>query len=413
MPSVTIGFVPRDRFCKAAEALERLFDCTSIQFRLIAVDCNIPDVFRREMDRVLEHRRNVRTIRTERYLLTNQMHNLIIRESDDEFVCLVENDILVEGEWLPRLIAACEEHPADVAVPLIIERQSGFEKIHFDDRLGHVQPVPAEGRTRYEIVSRSGGKELKAISGRRTVDMIESHCVLFRREVFDRIGPFDETMSARAEVDLSLALHHAKIPIVFEPRSRVVYSPPPPIYPEERDYYLFKWNIERAAENHRHLEEKWRLVHLPSSVDFVKMRRSLASDLDPEVQLRREAEYRTSVEMTAKDIAALVPAGDALILVDGQQLNTGEVAGGRWAIPFLERDGVYWGPPADDETAIREFERLRQQSGASHMAFAWPAFWWLDYYGGLRDHLRARFPCVLENERLLVFDLRSGRRTVR
>ncbi len=75
------------------------------------------------------------------------------------------------------------------------------------------------------------------------------------------------------------------------------------------------------------------------------------------------------------------------------------------AIPFLEKNGQYWGPPADDETAVREFERLRQ-AGASYIAFAWPAFWWLEHYADFARHLRSRFRCVVENQRLVVFDLR-------
>jgi hypothetical protein len=50
-------------------------------------------------------------------------------------------------------------------------------------------------------------------------------------------------------------------------------------------------------------------------------------------------------------------------------------------------------------------ERLRQ-SGAGFMIFAWPAFWWLDYYGGLHRHLRTAYRCILKNERAIIFDLR-------
>ncbi len=105
------------------------------------------------------------------------------------------------------------------------------------------------------------------------------------------------------------------------------------------------------------------------------------------------------------EIAALIPAGDSFILVDQDECGTGGVVAGRRCIPFLERDGQYWGSPPDDATAIREFERLRQ-SGATFMVFAWPAFWWLDYYSGFQRHLRSKFRCVLENDRLVVFDLR-------
>jgi hypothetical protein len=408
MPGVTIGFVPRDRFCKAGEALERLFAVTPEPFNLVIVDCNIPQVFRSQMEKVLDGRPNVRTILTDHYVLTNQAHNLIIRESDSEFLCLMENDILPEEGWLSRLIEACDEHPADVAVPLIIERQGEFEKIHFDDRLGYVEEVETDDGTKYRIASRSGDKSEEVKAGRHRVGMIEVHCVLFRRRVFEQIGLFDESMSARAEVDLSLALHNSNVALVFEPMSRVIYSPPPPIYPEERDYYLFKWDVDRAARNHDVLKQRWNLVDLPSSVDFVRARRRLASDLDPETQLRRETDYRAAVEATASEIAAVVPAGESLILVDGQQLNAGEVARNRRVIPFLERDGVYWGAPADDQTGIMELERLRQQARPRCIVFAWPAFWWLGHYRGLRDHLRSRFPCVLENERLVAFDLRAG-----
>ncbi|HEX8249128.1 MAG TPA: hypothetical protein VF599_13205, partial [Pyrinomonadaceae bacterium] len=76
----------------------------------------------------------------------------------------------------------------------------------------------------------------------------------------------------------------------------------------------------------------------------------------------------------------------------------------RRSLPFLEKEGKYWGPPPDDETAIIEMERLRQ-SGAAFIVFAWNAFWWFDYYKEFDKHLRSKYRCVLENERLVVFVL--------
>jgi hypothetical protein len=111
------------------------------------------------------------------------------------------------------------------------------------------------------------------------------------------------------------------------------------------------------------------------------------------------------IYQSIQKISAVVPSQNSFILVDENQWETGEFIAGRRRIPFLERDGQYWGPPADDETAIREFERLRQ-AGASFMVFAWPAFWWLDYYSGLHEHLQARYRRILKNDRLIAFDLR-------
>jgi len=107
---------------------------------------------------------------------------------------------------------------------------------------------------------------------------------------------------------------------------------------------------------------------------------------------------------TAQDIAALIPRGERFILVDHDVMRTELALGGR-AIPFLERDGQYWGPPADDQTAIREVDRLRR-SGAAFIVFAWPALWWLEYYAGFREYLGSRFRCALSSERLVAFDLR-------
>jgi hypothetical protein len=43
--------------------------------------------------------------------------------------------------------------------------------------------------------------------------------------------------------------------------------------------------------------------------------------------------------------------------------------------------------------------------GAAAIAFAWPSFWWLEYYAEFHRQLRAQFRCLLENERLVVFAL--------
>ena len=131
--------------------------------------------------------------------------------------------------------------------------------------------------------------------------------------------------------------------------------------------------------------------------------------------LNRRTQTKTAAEAVAwyhqlqlaiREIEALIPAGESFILVDEDSWRI-DAGGGRRAIPFLERDGHYWGHPPDDETAIRELERLRE-SGAGFVVFGWPAFWWLEYYEGLHRYLRSRYRCLLENERIVVFDLRQG-----
>jgi glycosyltransferase involved in cell wall biosynthesis len=115
--------------------------------------------------------------------------------------------------------------------------------------------------------------------------------------------------------------------------------------------------------------------------------------------------YFHRLKSAVEEIESLVPPGKPLILADEERWGADDAIGGRARIPFPERDGVYGGKPVDDDTAINELERLRGELGPAFFAVAWPAFWWLEYYGGFAAHLKARFPCVLENERLIVFDL--------
>lgn len=110
------------------------------------------------------------------------------------------------------------------------------------------------------------------------------------------------------------------------------------------------------------------------------------------------------LDRSIKELTALAGSEKSFILVDDATWETEKIFQRGQAKPFLERDGQFWGPPEDDRSAISELERQRQ-AGVSFIAFAWPAFWWLDFYKDFQRHLRSHSRCLLENERLLVFDL--------
>ena len=120
MLKVTVGFVPRDRFCESAGCLRQLFECTQIPFELILVDCKTPEVYWEQIESVVQGQQHVRVIRTDQYLSLNQSRNLVMRENSSDFLCIIENDVWVHEGWLEALLAACDEYPADVAAPLIL-----------------------------------------------------------------------------------------------------------------------------------------------------------------------------------------------------------------------------------------------------------------------------------------------------
>ena len=109
------------------------------------------------------------------------------------------------------------------------------------------------------------------------------------------------------------------------------------------------------------------------------------------------------LQASAREIATVIPQENPFIVVGEEWWNT-QIAPGRGAIPFLERNGQYWGAPPDDSTAIRELERLCKCE-AKFLVLGWPYFWWLDFYSELSSYLFKEFPIVLKNDRLIVFEL--------
>jgi hypothetical protein len=104
------------------------------------------------------------------------------------------------------------------------------------------------------------------------------------------------------------------------------------------------------------------------------------------------------------EVAEIVPPSESFILVaDGDFGFEGLPI--RKGLPFLEHDGAYWGPPGNDDHAIRELERMCR-SGAAFIIFTWRSFWWLDYYVGFHQYLCSKFQCVRKNDCLIAFDLR-------
>jgi hypothetical protein len=159
---------------------------------------------------------------------------------------------------------------------------------------------------------------------------------------------------------------------------------------------------ERSLSNETLLSDMMKNVDLRYSalVDaFTKIGFEVHSELwEPTAKLRQQ------ILTACEELGRVISPGSRFIFIDWNQWGPGKIVPDCQAIPFLENHGEYWGRPATDPEAIRELERLRR-SGANFVVFGWPAFWWLDYYAGFRNHLGLHYRRLIDNDRLVVFDL--------
>lgn len=379
-PSITIGWFPRERFAVAAESLRSLLD-NSPDCRLIIVDPNTPSRYMREIEATLgDH--PAEFIRTGEYVLPSTSRNLVLERVDTEYVALVENDVLFTPGWVEKLVAACEEVPADMASPILYEGRG--QKEHFDKGLGQIRES-REQPGKYEVVPLTAPRN--SARTRQVVDFVEQHCLVCRMTVFDKIGGFNPLFT-RDDVDLGFALWNAKCTAVLEPSVQAHFvSPSWRPAEDELPFYRFRWDLQRAQQSRDEIRERWNLVDTPGDLGFVKYR-TLIAEL-PRVR---------------QDLSALATEtpGSTILLDNGDWLGT-DVVGDVGMIPFPNLDGRFGGFPASDTAAIAELEQAIA-NGATRIVIGFPAFWWSDYLPDFTAHLQRVGRLHRNDDLLRVFD---------
>ena len=174
---------------------------------------------------------------------------------------------------------------------------------------------------------------------------------------------------------------------------------------EQRPQIFIELITEDALESATSLLREFGYVavgHLgsPPSYHFIVPGRHVLRDN----KWRGGSHHSHSVHTVEEQLAAVTSPEAVVIVADLEGGGFGSSIAGRARLPFVEKQGQYFGPPADDAHAIAELTRLRA-AGATHFALLWPAFWFFDTYPLFEQHLRSEHRCVLEDARAIVFEL--------
>ena len=138
--------------------------------------------------------------------------------------------------------------------------------------------------------------------------------------------------------------------------------------------------------------------------------KKLGYEVDQELWKKRNFNYLWPHRLLAakNDIAQMIPEGENYILVNENEWGEGEPVHHRHAIFFMEKNGNYDGPPADEAQAISEFKRLIA-AGAGYIVFWWSSFWWFDHYETFFQYLQQNYRSILKNDRVVIFELLTNK----
>ncbi len=277
-PRVTIIVTQRQRFGMTEESLKSLYENTP-EANVVYVDGNSPrstaEYLRREAKA-----RGFQLIRREHYLTPNQARNIGIAAASSEYVVFVDNDVLFTSNWLDRLVACADETGADIVALLICQRLPAHTEIHHAGG----DYAPGGDMAAFFAQNRELGRPFKEVMHghrepiadwegklrRQETGMCEFHCVLARRDVFNRHGPLDERlMSTKEHIDCSMTVKASGGSVWFEPSSVVTYVFPcraRPLQPADWPFFALRWSDAYGRRSLAHFIEKWSLRPDPQYV---------------------------------------------------------------------------------------------------------------------------------------------------
>ena len=260
VPIVTLVVVPRERFSLSISSLRNIYENTDFPFSLVYVDGNSP----REVKEQLEEEargRGFELIRTNHYLFPNQARNIGLKRATTKYVVFIDNDVFVAPGWLESMVRCAEETDGGAVGPLYFQGKLEDRIIHMAGGLAHIREENGK-RICYveDLFENQHLDDLETPLSRQATELLEFHCMLVRRDVFDRLGPFDEGfMNTREHIDFCMSLRDAGEKIYIEPVAQVTYRRPPPFALFDLRFFMLRWGERWTRATLSHYHRKWNL----------------------------------------------------------------------------------------------------------------------------------------------------------
>jgi GT2 family glycosyltransferase len=353
-PSASVIVVTWDNLALTRLCLESLLAHTQdVPFEVIVVDNASTDGTPAYLQTLAAADPRVRLILNERNDGFARACNQGARATVGDVLVFLNNDTVLAPGWL-RGLSAHLRHPNVGAVNPVT------------NRIGTEAEVSDRARTLGEFLERAAHRRVACAGESRGAEMLAFFCLALRRDVWTRIGPLDEAFGRGLfeDDDYSARLRAAGFHLVCAEDVLVHH------FGEASFGQLVSDGTYGTLfeENRRRFEAKWTR----------EWRRPARSSDD---------HYRTQIERIRATVSSCVATSTTIAVVsrgDDALLDLGDATA--WHFPFAS-DGRWAGHyPVNTEAAVEQIEAARV-AGAEYLLLPEPAFWWLDHYSGLGEHL--------------------------
>lgn len=256
----TVVVVPREQFRVTQPSLESICAHTELPFNLVCIDGGSPRSTRRYLQ-LRARQRRFTLLRTEHFLSPTEARALALRHVDTEYVCFIDNDVIVTRGWLDYLVRCADETGAWAVGPLYCNQDPALGLIHMAGGLAHIREEAgrrsfyAQHRFPKRLVS-----EVRPQLRREPTELVEYHCMLLRTETFDKFGLQDSRYLSCAEsLDICMQLRQVGYPVYLEPAAVVSNQQPPPFLGSGLPYYLLRWSDAWNRISLQRFRERWNL----------------------------------------------------------------------------------------------------------------------------------------------------------
>jgi GT2 family glycosyltransferase len=272
---VTIVHVPRERYGETRNSLESILKHSrDVRHELLILDADSPPEISTYLQKVAEEESNRRYVRFDYILTPNELRNKAIGLIETPYIAFVDNDAVVSEGWLKSMLRTAKKTGAWVVGPT--QLIGSFDKgvIHLAG--GDCQVVEMEGKRIFSYLQqRHCGEKLREVGDGLSTSpctVIEFHCMLVRRNAFDRIGPLDERLMSFTECeDFCMSVVKAGGSIYYEPESVVTYLPPrEKLSAADMKYFLLRWSDDWNNKSLATFAKKWDLSPDQPWIDHAK-----------------------------------------------------------------------------------------------------------------------------------------------